>query len=804
VEKRAIISDFKRTRNIVLDELHVLQSNRSRLIGDIQKFESDRNDLNTELENLGYEKNALLRGIEVLKQDQERIKNQRVKEIIPIAGRVAPADHFLKIQNEPIEQNSKQFINLPQSSSLFQKTFNENFDYSRCPIFGEFITSGDNACVFLQNNKISSNNFKNSNFIVFKKYLEPSSLLNTAAVRSSPDFKLSDSFRQNYDMVIPDNFDDYYDQDSTESSKIPISEIQTPPIPFSPANRKNLLAFCNNPDFIEKSEKEFIQNEFLSSKKLKILEPNSVSSDGKISSKNNMLFATHTFMLIPAYSGYTSSTGFTKCLRLSLLHGTIPVILKLNNNYNLPFDEFVDYKKTTLTIPFQRHPELTEILNKIHPQDIHKLRRTGFFQYSTYYQNSKIIKSIILNVIRQRLNIPQTPVSVKELKGNVVPHAKVQLPPGFPHLKVYNLDKEILEELENVPRESKRDSLIDYRNHSSQFLDVERIWNEVPGPAMYFGSTPFEPDIPTELRKTNTEDQFSIVGEGEGGYGEEFQKDLGGNRRREQFTIVMLTYDRNEVLIESLKRLDQLPFLNKVLVIWNNPEYPGEELQWPDIGVEIVVIKTKRNSLNNRFFPYAEIETDAILHLDDDAHLRQDEILFAFRIWREETHSIVGFPGRFHAISPDQSPDPSKPPDYPNLLKWNYNSNYTCELSMVLTGAAFVHKWYMHLYQFWMPVEIRDIVDEFINCEDLALNYLISHVTRAPPVKVTSRWTFRCPNCPTALSSDQSHFNERHECMNRFSKIYGYNPLLMTQRRADSILFKTRLPSSMSKCYKFI
>ena len=129
----------------------------------------------------------------------------------------------------------------------------------------------------------------------------------------------------------------------------------------------------------------------------------------------------------------------------------------------------------------------------------------------------------------------------------------------------------------------------------------------------YFGSTPFEPDIPTELRKTNSEDQFSIVGQGEGGYGEEFQKDLGGNRRREQFTIVMLTYDRNEVLIESLKRLDQLPFLNKVLVIWNNPEYPGEDIQWPDIGVEIVVIKTKRNSLNNRFFPYAEIETDAIL-----------------------------------------------------------------------------------------------------------------------------------------------------------------------------------------------
>ena len=44
------------------------------------------------------------------------------------------------------------------------------------------------------------------------------------------------------------------------------------------------------------------------------------------------------------------------------------------------------------------------------------------------------------------------------------------------------------------------------------------------------------------------------------------------------------------------------------------------------------VIRTKRNSLNNRFLPYDEIETEAILSLDDDAHLRHDEILFGFRL----------------------------------------------------------------------------------------------------------------------------------------------------------------------------
>lgn len=70
--------------------------------------------------------------------------------------------------------------------------------------------------------------------------------------------------------------------------------------------------------------------------------------------------------------------------------------------------------------------------------------------------------------------------------------------------------------------------------------------------------------------------------------------------------------------------------------------------------------------------------------------------------------------------------------------------------------------------------------------------------------QVTSRWTFRCPGCPQALSHDDSHFHERHKCINFFVKVYGYMPLLYTQFRVDSVLFKTRLPHDKTKCFKFI
>lgn len=68
---------------------------------------------------------------------------------------------------------------------------------------------------------------------------------------------------------------------------------------------------------------------------------------------------------------------------------------------------------------------------------------------------------------------------------------------------------------------------------------------------------------------------------------------MGGNVPREQFTVVMLTYEREEVLMNSLERLNGLPYLNKVVVVWNSPKLPSEDLLWPDIGVPIMVRKTQ-------------------------------------------------------------------------------------------------------------------------------------------------------------------------------------------------------------------
>ena len=55
------------------------------------------------------------------------------------------------------------------------------------------------------------------------------------------------------------------------------------------------------------------------------------------------------------------------------------------------------------------------------------------------------------------------------------------------------------------------------------------------------------------------------------------------------YAVVIPSYDREAGLVASLARLEGLPHLNKVVVVWNNPKPPSSALRWPDIGVPLHV-----------------------------------------------------------------------------------------------------------------------------------------------------------------------------------------------------------------------
>lgn len=96
------------------------------------------------------------------------------------------------------------------------------------------------------------------------------------------------------------------------------------------------------------------------------------------------------------------------------------------------------------------------------------------------------------------------------------------------------------------------------------------------------------------------------------------------------FTAVILTYDRVESLFTLIQKLSLVPSLQKILVIWNNQKkQPPNLSSFPKISKPFKVIQTKANKLSNRFYPYPDIDTEAVLTIDDDiTMLTADELDF--------------------------------------------------------------------------------------------------------------------------------------------------------------------------------
>ncbi|MGH0148460.1 UNVERIFIED_CONTAM: hypothetical protein FKN15_018236 [Acipenser sinensis] len=155
-------------------------------------------------------------------------------------------------------------------------------------------------------------------------------------------------------------------------------------------------------------------------------------------------------------------------------------------------------------------------------------------------------------------------------------------------------------------------------------------------------------------------------------------------------------------------------------------------------------------------------------------------------VWREFPDRLVGYPGRLHLWDHEMS-------------KWKYESEWTNEVSMVLTGAAFYHKYFNYLYTYKMPGDIKNWVDAHMNCEDIAMNFLVANITGKAPIKVTPRKKFKCPECTAidGLSLDQTHMVERSECINKFASVFGMMPLKVVEHRADPVLYKDDFPEKL-------
>ena len=116
-------------------------------------------------------------------------------------------------------------------------------------------------------------------------------------------------------------------------------------------------------------------------------------------------------------------------------------------------------------------------------------------------------------------------------------------------------------------------------------------------------------------------------------------------------------------------------------------------------------------------------------------------------------------------------------------------------------GAAFIHKYLLHQYTSNLPMSLKNEIDRIMNCEDVAMNFLVANLTRKSVLKIGTRKKFKCSQCPSnkMLSESLTHMKQRTLCINDFSRQFRNFPIFNTEYRADPVLFKDTVTTQQKK-----
>ncbi|XP_018330965.1 exostosin-1 isoform X2 [Agrilus planipennis] len=251
-------------------------------------------------------------------------------------------------------------------------------------------------------------------------------------------------------------------------------------------------------------------------------------------------------------------------------------------------------------------------------------------------------------------------------------------------------------------------------------------------------------------------------------------------------------------LYRLVSNIGRSKYVEQIVVVWSNDKRPPVKSRWPLLSpdIKLTIVQSSNDpskpTISQRFYPHQSIKTAGVFSLDEDTVITTDEVDFAYKVWLEFPDRIVGYPARSHFW------DDAK-------ASWGYTSKWTNEYSIILTSAAFYHRYYNVLYTEWLSPLLHKTVEQSQNCEDILMNFLVSHVTRRPPIKVTQRKQYKEQPSTGSRSpwNDPDHFIQRQTCLNTFAAVFGYMPLLRSNLRLDPILFKDPV-SNLRKKYRQI
>ena len=182
------------------------------------------------------------------------------------------------------------------------------------------------------------------------------------------------------------------------------------------------------------------------------------------------------------------------------------------------------------------------------------------------------------------------------------------------------------------------------------------------------------------------------------------------------------------------------------------------------------------NTLNNRWGrPHHDFSTQHVLTIDDDT-LVEDyaDVEFAFRIAQQDTWRLVGMYPRAHTRHANAS--------LVYMVASEQDKDGFREYSMVLTKFMFMDARYFFMYTCLLPDELKQYITKNLNCEDLAMNWMVSGLTGQAPLAVSPKsrlldmGTLHGDNLHR-ISLQDGHLQSRNQCLNAFEAMLGPCPL---------------------------
>lgn len=246
------------------------------------------------------------------------------------------------------------------------------------------------------------------------------------------------------------------------------------------------------------------------------------------------------------------------------------------------------------------------------------------------------------------------------------------------------------------------------------------------------------------------------------------------------FSIIILSFNRSDLLLRLLNHYSAVANLEQIIVVWNDASQRPPVEDWHELMPHPVPTKfiiQSENKLRNRFNAFTEINTSAVLLLDDDILASSQDVAFAFRTWQRFPHLIVGFYPRKHVRSASGVYTYGSDELDTGTILGSY------VYSMVLTGAAFVHKKYLEMFSdsAVLPHGVHRMIDLANNCEDIAMNVMVTHYLTSVDKPQCSGLYVR-PKLLKNLESNSElpglwlksdHLAVRSHCLNQLAALYN-------------------------------